>query len=182
MSKKIGLIVGSLRKDSFTKKVMENLNGLFPEGYETEFIDITGLEFYNEDIDSGNPPESYVKFREELEKYDAFVFGTPEYNRSIPAVLKNALDVGSRPYGANKWDGKPAGVVSVTPGTSGAMAANHTLRQVFVFVNLIPMQQPEAYLSNIAEYIDENGNLADATVELLQGFVDAFVKHVERLS
>ena len=182
MNKKVGLIVGSLRKESFTRKVMENLKGLFPEGYEADFIEIGDLPFYNEDIDSGNPPQEYVTFREELDKYDAFVFGTPEYNRSMPAVLKNAIDVGSRPYGEGKWDGKPAGVISVTPGTSGAMGANHVLRQVFVFVNLIPMQQPEAYLSNITEYIDENGVLADKTKELLQGFVDAFVKHVERLS
>lgn len=102
--KKIGLIVGSLRKESFTRKVMENVKELFPEEYSPEFIEIGDLEFYNEDIDGDNPPESYTKFRKELDECVGFIFGTPEYNRSIPATIKNAIDVGSRPYGESKWN------------------------------------------------------------------------------
>lgn len=179
--KKIGLIVGSLRKGSYNRLVLEKVKELFPEGYEADFIEIGDLDYYNEDLDNENPPESYVRFRKELEEKDAFVFATPEYNRSIPGVIKNAIDVGSRPYGESKWDGKFAGVISTSISATGAMAANHALRQTFVFLNLIPMQQPEAYLSEIESYIEE-GQLSSKTVDLLKEFVDAFVKHVERLS
>lgn len=161
---------------------MENVKELFPEEYSPEFIEIGDLEFYNEDIDGDNPPESYTKFRKELDECVGFIFGTPEYNRSIPATIKNAIDVGSRPYGESKWNQKGAGIISVTPGGTGAMAANHALRQTFIFIDLIPMQQPEAYLSDIEEYIEEDGSLSEKTVEILQEFVDAFVKHIEKLA
>lgn len=181
MTKKIGILVGSLRKDSYNKKVAEKVKTLFPDAYEVNFIDVD-LPLYNEDLDADGPADVYADFRKAIDESDAFVFVTPEYNRSVPATLKNAIDVGSRPFGAGYWDKKPAGVISVSPGATGGMASNHALRQTFVFVDLQPMQQPEAYLSNIGNYIDDQGNFADATVEILQKFVDAFVEHVDRVS
>lgn len=181
MTKKIGLISGSLRKGSYNTLILKTVKELFPEGYEAELIEIGNLPFYNEDIDAGNPPTEYTEFRNKIGEMDAFVFSTPEYNRSIPGVIKNAIDVGSRPYGQSKWDGKPAGVISATIGGTGAMAANHALRQVFVFTNLQPMQQPEAYLANMSENV-ENGEISAKTREYLQKYVDAFVAHIERLS
>lgn len=180
MNKKIGVLVGSLRKGSFNRMTAEQVVELLPEGYEAEFLEIGQLPFYNEDIDAGDSPAEYVEFREKLEKYDAFLFATPEYNRSTPAVLKNALDVGSRPYGASKWDGKPAGVISVSPGAIGGFGANHHLRQSLVFLNMPVVQQPEVYLSNVMALIDDEGKLLSATIEFLQMFVDAFVDLVER--
>ena len=112
---KVGVLVGSLRKESYTKKLAENLLEYFPEDYETEFIEIGNLPFYNEDLDAGDPPEEYVKFREKMHDKDAFLFVTPEYNRSVPAVLKNALDVGSRPYGISVWAGKTGAIVCISP-------------------------------------------------------------------
>lgn len=183
MTKRIGLIVGSLRKASWNRKVAETVQTLFPEGYEAEFIEIADLPFYNEEYDEevANTPESYKVFREAVKSHDAFIFFTPEYNRSFPATLKNALDVASRPYGQNAWDGKVAGIASATIGTTGAMAANLALRQVFVFLNLIPVQQPEVYLSQADSYF-KDGEMVEDTKQFLQGFVDTFVKTVEQQS
>lgn len=182
MTTKIGLIVGSLRKESYNRKVAEAVQGMFPEGYEAEFIEIGQLEHYNEDIDSGNPPQSYVDFRNALDEHEGFIFFTPEYNRSVPGVLKNAIDVGSRPYGHNKWTKKPVAVASATMGSTGAMAANHTLRQTFVFTDMIPMQQPEVYLSDMANSVDENGHVVEKTREFLQNFVDAYLDHFKMIT
>lgn len=182
MTTKIGLIVGSLRKDSYNRKVAETVKELFPEGYEADYIEIGELDHYNEDLDNGNPPQSYVDFRRALDEHDGFVFFTPEYNRAIPGVLKNAVDVGSRPYGENKWTKKPVAVASATMGSTGAMAANHMLRQTFVFTDMLPMQQPEVYLSDMANSIGEDGKVVERTREFLQAFVDAYVEHVKLIT
>lgn len=177
MSKVIGIIVGSLRKDSNSKKIAKALLPMAPLDIEFKIIDIDGLPVYNQDMDDLNEvPDSYVKLREELHTIDGFIFITPEYNRSVPSVLKNVIDLGSRPYGKSVWDGKPAAIISNSPGNLSAFGANHHLRQSFVFLNMPVMQQPEMYLAHIQEAFDESGNLVnEKTKELLQKGVDAYI-------
>lgn len=175
--KTIGILVGSLRKDSFNKKIAHSLAKLFPENFTTEFIEIGNLEWYNQDLDDENrPTENWTAFREKLKNIDAFVFVTAEYNRSVPAVLKNALDVGSRPYGSSIWDGKPAFVVSSSTGAISGFGANHHLRQSLVFLNMPTMPQPEAYIAYSNKLFDDNGTLVNqGTQDFFQLLVDSFV-------
>ncbi|WP_265460145.1 NADPH-dependent FMN reductase [Enterococcus sp. HY326] len=180
MTKKIGFFIGSLRKDSYNKKVGETIASLLPAGYEAEFIEIGDLPFYNEDLDTdGNVPAAWTRFRNEVKGLDGFVFVTPEYNRSVPAALKNALDVGSRPYGQSVWDGKPGLVVTVSPGAIAGFGANHHLRQSLVFLNVPTLQQPEAYIGGIHTLIGEDGEIVADTKGFLQTIVDAFVPFFE---
>ena len=177
MSKrKVGVFVGSLRKKSYSSLVADTLKTLAPESLELEFIEIGGLEMYNQDFDDeGNPPAAWIRFRAAVKELDAVLFVTPEYNRSIPAVLKNALDIGSRPYGQSVWNGKPGAVISVSPGSLGAFGANHHLRQSLVFLNIPAMQQPEAYIANAASLYDDEGKLVRAkTREFFKKIIDAF--------
>ncbi len=178
---KVGIIVGSLRKNSFSKQVADNVVPLFPEGFETEFVDIGNLPLFNQDFeeDLGTPGE-YTEFRNKIKELDAVLFVTPEYNRSIPGVLKNALDVGSRPYGESVWNGKPAAIISQSPGTLAGFGANHHLRQVLAFLNMPVVQQPEVYIGSVHELLDEKGKLRKDTLELLQSFVDTFVDLIKR--
>lgn len=176
--KKIAVIVGSLRKESFNRKMAKALMKLSPDSLIPEFVEIGGLPLYNEDIDD-NPPAGWTEFRERLKSFDAVLFVTPEYNRSVPGVLKNAIDVGSRPYGKSAWNGKPGAVVSVSPGAIGGFGANHHLRQSMVFLNVPMMQQPEAYIGNAATLFDEEGNLAnDSTREFAVKLMNAFAEWV----
>ncbi|ETI70110.1 NADPH-dependent FMN reductase [Neobacillus vireti] len=179
---KIGILLGSLRKESFSKKIAANVAALFPEGYETEFVEIGNLALYNQDYDDeNNAPAEYTAFRNTMKEIDAVLFVTPEYNRSVPAVLKNALDVGSRPYGASVWNAKPAAIISQSPGNLSAFGANHHLRQSLVFLNMPIVQQPEAYIGNVAALLDENGKIKDEkTVQFLQSFADAFVDLIKK--
>lgn len=180
--KKVGILVGSLRKESFSKKLVTNVASLFPEGYDAEFIEIGNLVLYNQDFDDErNAPSEYTTFRNKMKEMDAVLFVTPEYNRSVPAVLKNALDVGSRPYGASVWNGKPAAIISQSPGNLSGFGANHHLRQSLVFLNMPILQQPEAYIGGVADLLDENGKIKnDGTVKFFQTFVDAFVDLIEK--
>ena len=180
MSKKIGIIVGSLRKGSFTRSIANELKAQLPEGYEAKFLDIAQLPLFDQDYEAeGATPESYVHFRKEVEACDAFIFATPEYNRSFPAAIKNALDVASRPYGSSKWNGKPAAVVSVSPGAIGGFGANHHLRQVLTFLNVQPVQQPEAYIGSVMGLLDENGKVKNEdTRALLKSVVSALVAKI----
>ncbi|MDT2807540.1 MULTISPECIES: NAD(P)H-dependent oxidoreductase [Vagococcus] len=184
MMKKIGVIVGSLRKESFNRKIAKNVLGMFPEGYEAEIIEIGELVHYNEDLDQeGMVPQAWQDFREKIAPLSAVVFVTPEYNRGLPSVIKNALDVGSRPYGASVWDGKPALVISASIGGPGGFGANHQLRQSLVFLNMTPLQQPEAYLGNVQDFLDEEGLIVNqGTYDYIQSIVDAFVNLIEKLS
>ena len=183
MTKKIGIFVGSLRKDSFNKLVAKTMADLFPADFEPVFINIGDLEFYNQDLDDeGTPTEAWTTFREEVKQVDGVMFVTPEYNRSVPAVLKNALDVGSRPYGESVWDKKPGLVVSVSPGAISGFGANHHLRQSLVFLNVPTLQQPEAYIGGITSLIGEDGKIIDGTVGFLQSIVDAYVDFFNRLT
>lgn len=160
---RVAVFVGSLRKESFNRKMAKALMGLAPEALALEIVEIGGLPIYNQDDDDeGKPVPEWTAFRERVKAFDALLFVTPEHNRSVPAVLKNAIDVGSRPYGKSVWDGKPAAVVSVSPGNIGGFGANHHLRQSLVFLNVPAMQQPEAYIGNAAKLFDEKGDLADS--------------------
>lgn len=176
---KIGVFVGSLRKDSYNKKLAHALIELAPKSLDLEIIEIGNLPFFNQD-DEPNPPKSWVKFREILKSLDGFIIVTPEYNRSVPAVLKNALDVGSRPYGQNLWD-MPCAVVSSSIGATGAFGANHHLRQSLVFLNAPCMNQPEVYLSYVNKYFDDAGNINNEdTKKFLANFMEAFAHWVEK--
>lgn len=178
-TRKIAVIVGSLRKESFNRKVAKTLMLLAPSTLDMEIVEIGQLPMYNQD-DDDNPPATYVEFREKIKQYDGVLFCTPEYNRSVPAVLKNAIDVGSRPYGQSAWTGKPCAIVSVSPGALAGFGANHHLRQSLVFLNMPAMQQPEAYLGNIGGQFEGDQLTNDATRGFLQKFVDAFDTWVER--
>jgi chromate reductase, NAD(P)H dehydrogenase (quinone) len=184
MTKKIAVFVGSLRKESFNRKMAKVLVTLAPESLMLEIIEIRELPLYDQDYDDGkNPPSAWIAFRENVKSFDAFLFVTPEYNRSIPGVLKNALDVGSRPYGRSVWGGKPGAVISVSPGAIGGFGANHHLRQSLVFLDVPAMQQPEAYIGGAAKLFDTDGNITDETTrEFLKRFMEAFAVWVGKNS
>lgn len=176
----VAVIVGSLRKDSVTRKVARAIEALAPTHLKFEEIPIGDLPLYNQD-EEASPPASHLAFRERVRAADAVLFATPEYNRSVPGALKNAIDVASRPYGQSAWNGKPAAIVSVSPGAIGAFGANHHLRQSLVFLNMPVLQQPEAYVGNAFSLFDENGELTnEATSEFLRGFAQTFADWIEK--
>lgn len=177
--KKIAVLVGSLRKESYNRKMAKALIACAPASLDFELVEIGMLPLYNEDLDT-NPPRVWTQFREHMKAFDGFLFVTPEYNRSVPGVLKNALDVGSRPYGKSVWDGKPGAIVSVSISALGAFGANHHLRQSLVFLNVPAMQQPEAYIGNAAQLFDEQGALSsDSTKEFVTKYMQAFAAWVD---
>ena len=182
MASRVAVFIGSLRTASWSRKVARELIALAPPTLQLEIVEIGQLPLYNQDFDDGgNPPAEWLAFRQRVKPYDAVLFVTPEYNRSVPAPLKNAIDVGSRPYGKSVWDGKPAAVVSVSPGAIGAFGANHHLRQSLVFLNMPCLQMPEAYIGDIAKRFDDKGALSDnSTREFLQKFMSAYADWVER--
>ena len=175
------VLVGSLRKASFNGILADALIWLAPSSMKLDIVEIGQLPFYNQDLETDPPPAPWTAFRQRVKAADAVLFVTPEYNRSVPAVLKNALDVGSRPYGSSVWDRKPGAIVSSSPGAIGAFGANHHLRQSLVFLNVPTMQQPEAYVSHVDKLFDEHGKLvSDGTRKFLQEFMQAFANWVER--
>lgn len=177
---KVAVVVGSLRKESYSGKLAKNLASLLPDDFTSEFVEIGNLPLYNEEYD-GNEPEEYINFRKQIKNTDAVIFVTPEYNRSVPGVLKNAIDVASRPYGESVWDGKPAFVASQSISNLSGFGANHHLRQSLVFLNMPVLQQPEVYIANSTELFDENDKVkSEDTVAFLQSTIDAFVEHVKR--
>jgi chromate reductase len=178
-TRKIAVIVGSLRKESFNRKVAKTLMLQAPPQLEMEIVEIGHLPFYNQDFDD-NPPAVFTEFRATIKKFDGVLFVTPEYNRSMPGVLKNAIDVASRPYGQSAWNGKPCGVVSVSPGAIGGFGANHHLRQSLVFLNMPAMQAPEAYIGGIGNQFDGDNLINESTKKFLQTYIDAFATWVER--
>lgn len=176
--KKIGILVGSLRKESLNRRMAKALIKLAPASLYLEIVEIGGLPLYNQDLDE-NPPAAWTEFRERLKQFDGVLFVTPEYNRSVPGALKNAIDVGSRPYGQSVWDRKPGAVMSVSPGALGGFGANHHLRQSLVYINIPVMQQPEAYIGNAAKLFDESSDLnSDSTREFVAKFLNAFAEWV----
>lgn len=174
----IAVVVGSLRKDSINRKVARALVALAPSSLKLNIVEIGDLPLYNEDIDIDSPPAAYTAFRQQISAADGVLFVTPEYNRSVPGFLKNAIDVGSRPYGKSAWGGKPGAVVSASPGAIGGFGANHHLRQSLVFLNVPCMQQPEAYLGNAGTFFDAAGTLSEQTKPFLQTFINAFAAWV----
>lgn len=182
---KVAVLVGSLRKDSLNLKLARALTALAPAGMEFDFVPIGEMPLYNPDREDNDLPDAWWQFRERIAGVDAVLFVTPEYNRSIPGALKNALDVGSRPMGKSVWNGKPAGIVTGSPGGMGGFGANHILRQSLVFLNMPAMQQPEAYVGGLGGLFDAEGNLAKPeTRTFLQTFMTAFAawvaRHVDR--
>lgn len=177
------VLVGSLRKESFSRKTARALIELAPSPLKLEIVEIGQLALYNQDLETETPPQPWVQFRDRLQPAHGVVFVTAEYNRSVPAVLKNAIDVGSRPYGKSVWDKKPAGVVSVSPGALGGFGANHHLRQSLVFLNMPPLQAPEAYIGGAAQLFDESGKLTNpSTREFLGKYMQAYAAWVEKVS
>lgn len=172
MSAKVAIVVGSIRKESFNRKVAEALIALAPSSLTLSIAEIKQLSFYNQDLDAA-PPADWTEFRETIKQVDGVIFVTPEYNRSVPGVLKNAIDIGSRPYGHSVWNNKPAAVLSASPGAIGGFGANHALRQTLVFLNMPTLQQPEAYLGAVDKKLGPDGKVAD------DGFKDFLKKILE---
>lgn len=178
--KDIVVLVGSLRKQSFNRKTANTLREVAPSSLKLEIVEIGQLPLYNQDIDA-DPPQTWRDFRDRIRKADGVLFVTPEYNRSIPAPLKNAIDVGSRPYGQSVWAGKPAAIVSVSPGALGGFGANHHLRQSFVFLDMPAMQQPEAYIGGADKLFDADGKLInESTRGFLAKVLESYARWVDQ--
>ncbi|WP_309662735.1 NADPH-dependent FMN reductase [Sphingomonas sp.] len=162
---KIAIVVGSLRKDSINRKVALSLCAMADERLDCAIVPIGDLPLYNQDSDA-NPPAQYTRFRKEIAAADGVLFVTPEYNRGVPGVLKNAIDVGSRPYGKSVWNQMPAAIVSASPGSIGGFGANHQVRQAAVFLNMPVMQHPEAYLGHVNDdSFNTDGKLKDGPLK-----------------
>ncbi|HEY0296777.1 MAG TPA: NAD(P)H-dependent oxidoreductase [Bordetella sp.] len=180
MSLNVAVLVGSLRKGSFSRSIALAVKELAAPRLDLGIVEIGDLPLYNPDLDDTAVPSPWTRFRGEVAKADAVLFVTPEYNRSIPGSLKNAIDVGSRPYGKSVWSGKPAAIISVSPGLLGAFGANHHLRQPLVFLNMPILQQPEAYISKVGDLLDADGKLSnDATKGFLKEFAEKFADWIE---
>ncbi|HYD38412.1 MAG TPA: NAD(P)H-dependent oxidoreductase, partial [Allosphingosinicella sp.] len=179
---KIAIVVGSLRSDSLNRKVARSICAFASDKLDCEIVEIADLPLYSQDYDA-EAPEAYVRFREAIAAADGILFCTPEYNRGVPGVLKNAVDVGSRPYGSSVWDKKPAAIVSASPGAIGGFGANHQLRQACVFLNMPVMQQPEAYLGHVSDdSFDEDGCLKDGPLkDIVTKLAHAFHDWVEMI-
>lgn len=183
MNKKIGILCGSLRQDSYNRILAEKVAELLPAGYEAKVLEIADLPLYNEDLETeGQVPAEWIRFRREAAAQDGFILATPEYNRSIAPALKNALDVGSRPYGASIWAKKPALVMSASLGAVGGAIANHILRQSLVFLDMPVVQQPELYIGGVQKYITDGEVSSEDTLTLLRTAADALADLVERYS
>jgi chromate reductase len=181
MARNVAVIVGSLRKQSFNRKLALALMGMAPPSLAMTIVEIGALPLYNQDLETATPPAPWQSFRDAIRGADALLFVTPEYNRSMPGALKNAIDVGSRPSGHGVWHGKPGGVISVTQGALGAFGANHALRQSLVAVDVAAMPHPEAYIGQAASLFDDQGTLInDKTKDLLAKFLAAYERWIER--
>jgi chromate reductase len=179
-TRNVAVLVGSLRKESFSRKLALALKALAPAPLALEIVEIGQLPLFNQD-DEANPPAASAAFKKRIAESDAVLFVTPEYNRSVPGVLKNAIDVASRPYGKSAWDGRPAGIISLSPGAIGAFGANHHLRQSLVFLNMPTMAQPEAYIGGAADLFDEHGALKKPeTRQFVEKFLGAFALWIDR--
>lgn len=179
-SQKVAVLVGSLREASLNRRAAQVLAALAPAGMELQIVEIGQLPLYNQDLDDA-PPQAWVSFRDQIKRADAVLFVTPEYNRSVPGGLKNAIDVGSRPYGQSAWSGKPGAVMSVGPGALGGFGANHHLRQSMVFLDVPMMQQPEAYVGGAANLFDDAGAITnESTRKFFANFITAFSVWIEK--
>jgi chromate reductase len=180
MAYNIIILAGSLRKESFSLKVANALAKVAPPSLKVEVMTPAGISFFNQDLEA-NPPADWLAFRDKLQKSNGVIFVTPEYNRAIPGVLKNAIDVASRPYGKSSFNGKPVGIVSNSPGPLGGVSAAKTLQNILPGISGPIMQQPETYLNAIGDAFDANGALAKESLKpVLQAYIDAFAAHVEK--
>jgi chromate reductase len=178
-SRRVAVVVGSLRKDSLNRKLAKALSATAPPSLSLEIVEIGQLPLYNQDDDAA-PPAPSAAFKQKIASADAVLFVTPEYNRSMPGVLKNAIDIASRPYGKSAWDGKPAAVITVSPGAIGGFGANHHLRQSLVFLNMPTLAQPEAYVGGAGDLFDEAGAIKKPeTRQFLDKFMAAFAAWIE---
>jgi chromate reductase len=176
----VAVIVGSLRKESYSLKIANALAKLAPSSLKLNVVTLNGLSFFNQDLEA-NPPADWLSFRETLQKSDGVLFVTPEYNRSIPGVLKNAIDVGSRPYGKSSFNGRPVGIISNSPGPLGGVSAAMNLKQMLPGYSGPILQQPEIYLTAVGDAFDEKGNLTKEALEkVLKQYIDAFAAWVEQ--
>ena len=182
MAYKIAILVGSLRKDSINRKVARSICALRNDNLDCSMIEIGDLPLYNQELDE-NPPEQWTRFRKQIAEADGVLFCSPEYNRGIPGALKNAIDIGSRPYGQSVFDKKPAAIVTASPGSIGGFGANHQIRQAAVFLNMPVMQQPEAYLGHVTDdSFDESGCLKDGPLkDIITGLAQAFHDWVDMI-
>jgi chromate reductase, NAD(P)H dehydrogenase (quinone) len=180
MAYNVVTIAGSLRKESFALKIAHALARLAPPSLKLEVLTLHGISFFNQDLE-GAPPADWVSFREKLQQSNGILFVTPEYNRSIPGVLKNAIDVGSRPYGKSSFNGKPVGIVSSSPGPLGGVSAAKHLQNILPGISGPIMQQPEIYLNGVGDAFDDKGQLTKEPLQkVLQQYIDAFAAHVEQ--
>lgn len=177
----IGVLVGSARRESYNKKIALEICKYLPTEFEVSMPDLSLLSIFNQDYDDdGNTPPAWVNFRNAVAAMDAFLFVTPEYNRSVTPLMKNALDIASRPSGQNRWQGKPGGIVSVAPGAIGGFGSNQHLRQSMSFLDVFMLQQPEAYIGNAAALFGEDGKVVERTRDFLQKYAEAFSTWVKR--
>jgi chromate reductase len=179
-TRNVAVLVGSLRKDSYNRKMARALAQVAPEGLKLEIVEIGQLPHYNQD-DEGNPPAASAAFRQKLAEADAVLFVTPEYNRSVPGVLKNAIDVGSRPYGKSSFLGKPVGIVSNSPGPLGGVSAAKHLQNILPGISGPILGQPEIYLNAVGDGFDDKGACTKETLQkVLQQYIDAFAAFIEK--
>jgi chromate reductase len=184
MAYKIAILVGSLRKASLNRRVAKSICAIRGDNLDCDMVEIGNLPLYNQEYDEpGNTPPEYERFRDRIRPADGVLFVSPEYNRGIPGVLKNAIDVGSRPYGQSVFDKKPAAIITASPGSIGGFGANHQIRQACVFLNMPVMQQPEAYLGHVTDdSFDENGCLKDGPLkDLVEKLAHAFHDWVDMI-
>jgi chromate reductase len=184
MAYKIAILVGSLRKDSFNRRIAQSICAIRNDGLDCAFVEIGDLPLYNQDYDAlPQQPEQYVRFRDQVRSADGVLFVSPEYNRGIPGVLKNAIDVGSRPYGSSVWNEKPAAIVTASPGAIGGFGANQQIRQSCTFLNMPMLQQPEAYLGHVNDdSFDSDGKLKDGPLkDLVTKLAHAFHDWVDMI-
>ena len=174
------VLVGSLRKASYNRRIAQALVNLAAPALALDIVEIGALPFYNEDLETADPPPAWTAFRDRIRRADAVLFVTAEYNRSVPGVLKNAIDVGSRPSGHGAWSGRPAAVVSSSLGLIGGFGANQHLRQSLAAVGMPVLVSPEVYLSSVAKLFDDTGELQAGTAEFLGKFAQAFATWIDR--
>ena len=180
MAYNIVVIAGSLRKDSFSLKIANALAKLAPASLKLEVVTPAGISFFNQDLE-GAPPADWLAFRDKLQKSDGVLFVTPEYNRAIPGVLKNAIDVASRPYGKSSFNGKPVGIISNSPGPLGGVSAAKHLQNILPGISGPILGQPEIYLNAVGGAFDEKGECTkEALQKVLQQYIDAFAAFIER--
>ena len=179
---KIGIIVGSLREGSINRKIARSMCAIRDDDLDCSMIEIGDLPLFNQDIEK-TPPDPWVRFKDQVAAADGILFCSPEYNRGMPGVLKNAIDVGSRPYGRSVWDRKPAAIITASPGAIGGALANHQIRQSCVFLNMPVMQQPEAYLGHVGDdSFGEDGLLVEGPLKkVVEKLAHAFAEWVKMI-